>query len=99
MRPKSLEETLTNLELNKYNISKMLYGKNLIYMSLRFNRSDPIFRTKRELRGIGRRRRTRDDIRLGRNLPFDFMIVRQKRDQTFVFRIVPALNFNFHLLT
>ena len=27
------------------------------------------------------------------------MIVRQKRDQTFVFRILPAVNLNFHLLT
>ena len=51
-------------------------------MSLRLNRSDPIFQTVRELPGIGRRRRTREDIRLGTNLPIDFMIVRQKRDQT-----------------
>ena len=68
-------------------------------MSLRLNRSDPKFRTIRELPGIGRRRRTRNDIRLGRNLPIDFMIVRQKRDQTFVFRILPAVNLNFPLLT
>ena len=53
-------------------------------MSLRFNRSDPIFRTIRELHGIGRRPRIRDDIRLRRNLPIDFMIVRQKPDQTFI---------------
>ena len=77
----------------------MLYDKNLVDMSLRLNRSDPIFRTKRELPGIGRRRRTRDAIRLGRNLPIDFMIVRKKRDQTFVYRILPAVNLNFHLLT
>ena len=68
-------------------------------MSLRLNRSDPIFRTIRELPSIGKRRRTREDIRLGRNLPIDFMIVRQKRDQTVVFRILPAVNINFHLLT
>ena len=68
-------------------------------MSLRLNRSDPIFRTIRELPSIGRRRQTRDEIRLGRNLPIDFMIVRQKRDQIFVFRILPAVNLNFHLLT
>ena len=68
-------------------------------MSLSLNRSDPIFRTIRELPGIGRRHRARDDIRLGRNLPIDFMIVRQKRDQTFVFRILPAVNLNFYLLT
>ena len=74
----------------------MFYDKNLIDMSLRFNRSDPIFRTIRELPGIGRRR---NDIRLGRNLIIDFMIVRQKQDQTFVFRILSAVNLNFHLLT
>ena len=77
----------------------MLNDKNLVDMSLRLNRSDPIFRTIRELPGIGRRTRTRNDIRLGRNLPIDFMIVQQKRDQTFVFRILPAVNLNFHLLT
>ena len=56
-------------------------------MPLRLKRSDPKFRTIRELPSIGRRLRTRDDdIRLGRNLPFDFMIVRQKRDQAFVFQ-------------
>ena len=68
-------------------------------MFLRFNRSDPIFRTIRELPGIGRRRRTRNDIRLGRNLIIDIMLVRQKPDQTFVFRKLPAVNLNFHLLT
>ena len=76
----------------------MLYDKNFVDMSLRLNRSDPIFRTIRELPSIGRRHRTRDDLRLGRNLPIDFMFVRQKRDQTFVFRIIPAVNLNFHLL-
>ena len=35
-------------------------------MSLRFNRSDTIFRTIRELPGIGRRRRTRNDKRLSK---------------------------------
>ena len=55
----------------------MLYDQNLVDMSLRLNRSDPVFRTIQELPGIGRRRRTRDDIRLGRNLPIDFMIVGQ----------------------
>ena len=68
-------------------------------MFLRLNRSDPIFRTKRELPGIERRRRTRNDIRLGRYLPIDFTIARQKRDQTFVFRILPAVYFNFLSLT
>ena len=68
-------------------------------MFLRFNRSDPIFRTIRELPGMGRRRRTRNEIRPGINLIIDFMIVRQKRDQTVVFRILSAVNLNFHLLT
>ena len=68
-------------------------------MSLRLNRSDPISRTKRELPGIGRRCRTRKDIRLGRNLITDFLIVRQKQDRTFVFRILSAVNLNLHFLT
>ena len=68
-------------------------------MSPRLNRSEPIFRTIRELPGIGRRPRTRDGVRLGRNLPFDFMIVRQKRDQIFIFGILPAVKLNYHLLT
>ena len=76
----------------------MLYDKNLIDMSLRFSRSHPIIQTIRELPGIGRRRRTRNDIRLGRNLIINFMIVRKKRDQTVVFRILPAVFLNFHLL-
>ena len=67
-------------------------------MSLPLNRSDPNFRTIRELPNIGRRPQTRDDTRLGRNLPIDFMIVRQKRDQTFVSGILPAVSLNFHLL-
>ena len=77
----------------------MLYDKNLVEMSLRLNRSDPIFRTIREVLGFGRRPRTIDDVRLGRNLPFDFTIVRQKPDQTFIFRILSAVNLGFHLLT
>ena len=48
-------------------------------MSLRLNRSEPIFRTKRELPGIGRRLRTKNEVQLGRNLPIDFMIVRQNQ--------------------
>ena len=77
----------------------MLYDKNLVEMSLRLIRSEPIFRTIPELPGIGRRSRTRDDVRLGRNLLIDIMIVRQKLDQTFIFRILPAVNLNFPLLT
>ena len=70
----------------------MLYDKNLVEMSLRLNRSEPIFRTIRELPGIGRRPRTRDDIRLGRNLPIDFKLVRQKPDQICIFRKLLAVN-------
>ena len=77
----------------------MLYDKSLIEMSLRLNRSEPIFRTIIELTEIGRRLRTRDDIRQSRNLPFSFMIVRQKPTQTFVFRILLAMNLDFHLQT
>ena len=77
----------------------MLHDNNLIEMSLRLNRLEPIFRTKLELPGIGRRPRTRDDIRLRRNLPNSFMIVRQKPTQTFIFRILLAMNLDFHLQT
>ena len=68
-------------------------------MSLRLNGSEPIFRTILELPGIGRRPRTRDDIRLHRKLPFSFMVVRQKPTQTFKFRILLAMNLDFHLQT
>ena len=77
----------------------MLHDNNLIEMSLRLNRSEPLFRTKLELPGIGRRPRTRDDLRLHRNLPFSFMVVRQKPKQTFIFRILLAMNLEFHLQT
>ena len=61
-------------------------------MSLGLNRSEPLFRTIRELPGIGKRPRTRDDIQLHRNLPLSFMVVRQKPTQTFIFRISLELN-------
>ena len=77
----------------------MLHDNNLIEMSLRLNRSEPIFRSILELPDIGRRPRTRDDIRLSRNLPFSFMVVRQKPTQTFIFRIFLAINLDFHLQT
>ena len=77
----------------------MLHDNLLIEMSLRLNRSEPIFRTILELHGIGRRPRTKDDIRLRRNLPFSFMVVRQKPTQTFIFRILLAMNLDFHLQT
>ena len=77
----------------------MLYDNNLIEWSLRLNRSEPLFRTIREQPGIGKRTRTRDDIPLRRNLPFSFMIVRQKPTQTFIFRILLAMNLDFHSQT
>ena len=77
----------------------MLYDNNLIEMSLRLNRSEPLFRTIIELPGIRRRPRTRDDLRLRRNLPLSFMVVRQKPDQTFIFRTLLAKNLDFHLQT
>ena len=77
----------------------MPQNNNLIEMSLRLNRSEPIFRTILELSGIGKRPRTRDDIRLHRNLPISFMVVRQKPKETFIFRILLAMNLDFHLQT
>ena len=77
----------------------MLYDDNLIEMSLRLKRSEPIFRTITELPGIVGRPRTRDDIRQSRNLPYSCMIVRQKPTQTFKFRILLAMNLDFHLQT
>ena len=73
----------------------MLYDKNLVKTSVQLNRSDPIFRTTRELPGFERRPRTRDDVRLGRNLPIDFMIVRQKPDQFFIFKKFSSSKFKF----
>ena len=66
----------------------MLYDRNLIEWSPRLNRSKSLFRTIREQPRIGNRTRTRDDIRLRRNLPNSFMVVRQKPTQTFIFRIL-----------
>ena len=59
----------------------MLHDNNFIEMSLRLNRLEPLFRTKLELPGIGRRSRTKDDLRLRRNLPLSFMVLRQKPEQ------------------
>ena len=70
-------------------------------MSLRLNRSEPLFRTLRELpeKSIGKRPRTRDDIRLRRNLPISFMVVRQKPTQNFIFRVLLAMRLDFQLQT
>ena len=107
MRPKHSNKTLTNLDLEKEILeldncktAKMLDGiGSLLEMSLRFKRSPPILQTIREIPGIARRPRTRHDLRLRRNLPFDFMIVRPKPEQSYVFRILPAVSSKFHLLT
>ena len=40
----------------------MLHDNNLIEMSPRLNRSEPLLRTIRELPGIGRKPRTRDNL-------------------------------------
>ena len=77
----------------------MLYDDNLIEMSLRHNRSEPIFRTITELPGIVIRPRTRDDIRQSRKIPYSYMIVRQKPTQFFIFRILLAMNLDFDLQT
>ena len=77
----------------------MLHDNNLIKMSLRLNRSEPLFRTLLELPGIRRSPRTRDDLRLGKKLPLSFMVVRLKPEQTFIFRILLAMNLDFHLQT
>ena len=69
----------------------MLHDNNLIEMSLRLNRSEPLFHTIRELPGIGRRPRTRDVIGLRKNLSLSFMVVRQKPTQIFIFRILLAM--------
>ena len=77
----------------------MLYDNNLIEWSLRLKRSKPLLRTKLEQPRIGNRPRTRDDLRIRRNFPISFMIVRQKPQQTFIFRIITAMNLDFHSQT
>ena len=77
----------------------MLHDNNLNEMSLRLHRSEPLFRTIQELPGIGRRPRTRGDIRLRRKLPLNFTVVRQKPTQSFIFRLLLAMNLDFHLQT
>ena len=77
----------------------MLYDNNLNEWCLRLNRSKPLFRTILEQRRFGIRPRTRNDIRLRRNLPNSFMIVRQKPQHTFIFRIITGVNLDFHSQT
>ena len=52
-----LAKQLIRLE-NRQNIFKMLNDNNLIEISLRLNRSEPLFRTIRELPGIGKKPRS-----------------------------------------
>ena len=59
---------------------------NLIEMSLRLNKLTPTFQTIREIPGNARRP-------ISRREP----IVRQNPEQVFVFRILYAVNLNFHL--
>ena len=73
----------------------MLHDNNLTGMSLRLNRLEPLFRTILELPGIGRRPRTRDDLRLHRNLPLSFMVVRQKPTQYFYIKNFTSNEFRF----
>ena len=74
----------------------MLHDNNLIEMSLRLNRSEPLFRTIRELPGIGKRPRTRDDIRLHRNLQLVSWSYGKSQHKL---RILLAMNLDFHLQT
>ena len=69
-------------------------------MSLRLNRSEPLFSTIRELPGSGRRPRIRDDLRrLRKNLLLSFTVARQKPIQTFIFRIILTMNLDYYLQT
>ena len=67
-------------------------------MSLRLDRFAPISQTKQETAGIERRPRLWREKRSG-NRPLCYMIVRQKPEQVFVFRVLYAVNLYFHLLT
>ena len=64
---------------------------DLLEMSLRLNRSPRLFQAKREIPDIAREPRTSHNLRLGRNLPIDFMIVRRKPEQTYVIRNLSAV--------
>ena len=77
----------------------MLHGiENLKEMSLRLNKYTPIFQIIREIPGIARRPRSRHEQRL-EDGPIFYKIKRRKPQQVFVFKILNAVNLNFHLLT
>ena len=63
----------------------MSHDNKLIEMSLRLNRSEPLFRTIREPPVIGKRPRTRDDLRLHRNLPESQFCSKFKKDLKNIF--------------
>ena len=106
MRPEVSNKTLTNLDLEKKileldncKIAKMLDGKdNLIEMSLRLNSFTPNFQTIPEITGIETRPRSWRERQSGIGL-LCYTIVRRKPEQTFVFKILYAVNLNFRLLT
>ena len=71
---------------------------NLIEMSLRLNKFKPNFQTKQELLGLERRLRSWREKWSGIG-PLCYMIARWQPEQTFVLRILYAVNLNFVLLT
>ena len=71
---------------------------NSIEISLRLNKFTPNFPTKPEIPGIERRPRSWRERQSGIGR-LCYMIVRRKREQTLVFKILYAVNLNFHLLT
>ena len=70
----------------------------LIEMSLRLNKVTPIFQTIQKIPGIARRPRSWREKQSGIG-PLCYMIVRRKPEHTFVFRVLYAVNSNFHYLT
>ena len=71
---------------------------NLIIMSLRLNESTAIFQTIRGNPGIERRTRSQREHRLNDG-PRYYLIIRRTPQKVNVFRILYAVNLNFHLLT
>ena len=77
----------------------MLDGKeNLKEMSLRLNKFRPSFQTIPKIPGIENRPRLWLERQSGIG-PLCYMIVRRKPEQTFVIKLLYAVNLNFHLLT
>ena len=67
-------------------------------MSLSLNKFTPSFHTIPEIPGIESRPRSwpEKQSEIG---PLCYMIVRRKPEQTFVIKLLCAVNLNFHLLT